>query len=174
VGQPILVKASYFPNWKADGARGPWRIGPNLMVVVPTEEHVTLTYGYTVVDYLGWAIAIASLAGLVLLWRWGPVALPEPRPWFGRADPADFGDTGGPDDGPGGGGAGGGGPPDDGGGAGAPDEAPPDVSPAPPPPPDPKVPAAAFDPAEVILGGIATPSGDESGTPRQGGAHDGA
>ena len=37
-GVPVLVKVSYFPNWQADGAEGPYRIGPNMMVVVPTEH----------------------------------------------------------------------------------------------------------------------------------------
>ena len=43
IGQPVLVKASYFPNWRAKGAKGPYRVTPNLMVVIPTDEHVTLT-----------------------------------------------------------------------------------------------------------------------------------
>ena len=38
VGVPVLVKVSYFPNWQVDGAEGPYRIAPNLMVVVPTEN----------------------------------------------------------------------------------------------------------------------------------------
>ena len=45
VGTPVLVKVSYFPNWHASGADGPWRVTPNLMVVVPTSHDVTLTYG---------------------------------------------------------------------------------------------------------------------------------
>ncbi len=32
VGTPVLVKISYFPNWHASGAEGPWRVTPNLMV----------------------------------------------------------------------------------------------------------------------------------------------
>ena len=43
VGTPVLVKVSYFPNWHASGADGPWRVTPNLMVVVPTSHDVTLT-----------------------------------------------------------------------------------------------------------------------------------
>ena len=43
VGVPVLVKASYFPNWKVDGAKGPYRVAPNYMVVVPTSNRVTLT-----------------------------------------------------------------------------------------------------------------------------------
>ena len=39
VGVPVLVKVSYFPNWRVDGAEGPYRIGPNQMVVVPTVDH---------------------------------------------------------------------------------------------------------------------------------------
>ena len=32
-GVPVLVKASYFPNWEVTGAEGPYRVSPNLMVV---------------------------------------------------------------------------------------------------------------------------------------------
>ncbi len=38
VGVPVLVKVSYFPNWAVDGAEGPYRVAPNMMVVVPTEQ----------------------------------------------------------------------------------------------------------------------------------------
>src|SRR3712207_6886029 len=41
-GVPVLVRVSYFPNWSASGAEGPYRIGPNMMVVVPTDTHVEL------------------------------------------------------------------------------------------------------------------------------------
>jgi hypothetical protein len=64
-GTPILVKISYFPNWHAHGARGPWRVTPNLMVVVPTSHRVTLTYGATPANYLG--IACTAFAALALL-----------------------------------------------------------------------------------------------------------
>jgi len=68
-GSPVLVRASYFPNWKADGADGPWRVTPNLMVVVPTAGHVELRYGTTPVDWVGWALTAAGLAAAVALWR---------------------------------------------------------------------------------------------------------
>ena len=55
VGVPVLVKASYFPNWKVSGADGPYRVSPNLMVVIPTSNHVSLHYGWTDVDLLAWA-----------------------------------------------------------------------------------------------------------------------
>jgi len=62
VGSPVLVKTSYFPNWQATGATGPWRVAPNLMVVVPTSRHVSLHYGFTPVDNLG---RVVTLGGLV-------------------------------------------------------------------------------------------------------------
>ncbi len=65
IGKPVLVKASYFPNWEADGAEGPWRAGPNLMVVVPTAERVELSYGRSIVDYLGGLVFLVGIAGLV-------------------------------------------------------------------------------------------------------------
>ncbi len=66
-GVPVLVKVSYFPNWEADGAEGPYRIGANMMVVVPTSNHVELNYGRTGVDYL---TMLLSLLGVVLCFVW--------------------------------------------------------------------------------------------------------
>ncbi len=65
VGAPVLVKTSFFPNWQASGADGPYRAGPNLMVVVPTANEVELTYGRTGVDWLGILVTAVGLAGLV-------------------------------------------------------------------------------------------------------------
>jgi hypothetical protein len=67
-GSPVLVKVSYFPNWEASGAKGPWRATPNLMVVVPTEEHVELKYRMKAGDYMGWLMTLAGI-GLVVLFR---------------------------------------------------------------------------------------------------------
>ncbi|MGA1439329.1 MAG: hypothetical protein ACO4CU_05845, partial [Ilumatobacteraceae bacterium] len=68
VGVPVLVKVSYFPNWQASGADGPWRIGSNMMVVVPTDTTVELSYGRSLSDHL---TLLATLAGVVLcvVWR---------------------------------------------------------------------------------------------------------
>ena len=73
VGVPILVRTSYFPNWKVEGAEGPYRSAPNLMVVVPTSNEVKLTYGYTGIEMGSYALSAVGLAGLVYLWRSGPV-----------------------------------------------------------------------------------------------------
>jgi hypothetical protein len=63
-GAPVLVKTSYFPDWQATGAEGPFRVTPNLMVVVPTGHTVTLTYGTATVGKVGY---VATGAGVVLL-----------------------------------------------------------------------------------------------------------
>ncbi|HMC43275.1 MAG TPA: 6-pyruvoyl-tetrahydropterin synthase-related protein [Acidimicrobiales bacterium] len=78
-GSPVLVKASYFPNWQASGARGPWRVTPNLMVVIPTSRHVSLHYGYTPVDRAGWAFTLLGALLVVTFWRKGPLPFPEPE-----------------------------------------------------------------------------------------------
>jgi hypothetical protein len=100
VGVPVEVKVSYFPNWQATGAEGPYRVAPNLMVVVPTSHDVTLHYGTTVVDEVGWWITglsvVASLAlgGLALRRRRGrgrpraEMGEVERDPLSGGQDPA--------------------------------------------------------------------------------------
>ncbi len=69
-GVPVVVKISYFPGWSAEGAEGPWRLTPNLMVVVPTAETVTLSYGATALDYAGLALTGVGFVGLGLLAWW--------------------------------------------------------------------------------------------------------
>jgi hypothetical protein len=68
-GTPILVKASYFPNWRVSGAEGPYRVAPNLMVVVPTGEHVELTYGREPIEWVGYALTLLGIGLAVLLAR---------------------------------------------------------------------------------------------------------
>jgi hypothetical protein len=80
VGTPVLVKASYFPNWKVDGAEGPFRVTPNLMVVVPTSKHVHLRYATTGVEYTAYALTLLGIALAIFLARRAAVTMPEPRP----------------------------------------------------------------------------------------------
>ena len=80
VGVPVLVKVSYFPNWKVDGADGPYRVTPNLMVVVPTDTHVELHYGSTSVDYVAYLLTAIGIVLLALLFRSRPA--PPSQPWW--------------------------------------------------------------------------------------------
>ena len=68
-GTPVVVKASYFPNWKASGAQGPWRITPSMMVVVPTSNHVELSYGSTGVDWFARLVTLIGIAALIMFLR---------------------------------------------------------------------------------------------------------
>ena len=79
VGVPVLVKVSYFPNWQASGAEGPWRVAPNLMVVIPTSEHVSLHYGRTPIDLIAIFLTLLGIAGVVWLARTPPLAFPAPK-----------------------------------------------------------------------------------------------
>jgi hypothetical protein len=79
VGQPVLVRASYFPNWNVSGASGPYRVSPNLMVVVPTQQDVTLTYGRSGSEWLGMFLTLLGMLGLLgLRWLPAPVTGDEP------------------------------------------------------------------------------------------------
>jgi hypothetical protein len=62
-GVPVLVRVSYFPNWTADGAEGPYRIGPNQMVVIPTDTHVRMEFERSRSDMFFYGL---TLLGIVL------------------------------------------------------------------------------------------------------------
>ena len=71
VGVPHLVKVSYFPNWTATGADGPWRATPSLMVVVPTSEEVVLEFQDTWAETGGKIATLVGVLGLVGVGIWG-------------------------------------------------------------------------------------------------------
>jgi hypothetical protein len=73
-GVPVMVKTSWYPNWEAEGAKGPWRATPNFMVVVPTSKHVELTFATATVDWAGRALTVVGLIGLGGLVWWGMAA----------------------------------------------------------------------------------------------------
>ena len=69
IGKPVLVRTSYFPNWEATGAEGPYRVSPNLMVVVPTDTSVKLSYGRSGIELISLVLTIVGIAGLFALRR---------------------------------------------------------------------------------------------------------
>ena len=71
VGVPHLVKVAYFPNWTAQGADGPYRAAPSLMVVVPTSENVVLEFARGWPEYGGLIVTVATV---LLLIGWGAMA----------------------------------------------------------------------------------------------------
>ena len=75
-GVPVLVKESYFPNWQVSGAKGVYRVTPNLMLVVPTSNHVRLSYGTTPVDWIGLIFSILGLGAVGYFWKAAPVPYP--------------------------------------------------------------------------------------------------
>ena len=74
IGTPVLVRSSFFPNWTADGAQGPFRVAPNFMVVVPTDTDVELRFTRSATD---WTAIALTLAGLILLAAVGRNRLPS-------------------------------------------------------------------------------------------------
>jgi hypothetical protein len=66
VGVPHLVKVSYFPNWKVMGGDGPYLAAPSLMVVIPTQEHVVLSFANTWAENAGNVLTLIALAGFLV------------------------------------------------------------------------------------------------------------
>jgi hypothetical protein len=62
-GHPLLVKVSYHPRWRAEGADGPYLVSPGLMMVIPRQREVRLAYeGRTWTDRLGRTLFLAAVA----------------------------------------------------------------------------------------------------------------
>ncbi len=65
IGVPVLVKISYFPSWYVSGGTGPYRASPNLMVVIPTSNNVSLHFGRGSYDWLGAFLTGLGIVGLL-------------------------------------------------------------------------------------------------------------
>jgi len=68
VGLPHLIKVSYFPNWTVEGANGVYPVSPHLMMVIPRERVVTLTYARSIWERVGMVVTIGGL--IILLSSW--------------------------------------------------------------------------------------------------------
>jgi 6-pyruvoyl-tetrahydropterin synthase related domain len=67
IGVPVLVRISAFPNWVANGAKGPYRSTPNFMVVIPTKNQVTLSYARSSSERVGLVLSALSMIGLIIV-----------------------------------------------------------------------------------------------------------
>ncbi len=66
VGVPHWIKTSYFPNWKAEGALGPFLASPTMMMVVPTQSDVRLVFERTWAEWLGLVLTFSALSLLIM------------------------------------------------------------------------------------------------------------
>jgi len=67
---PHIIKVSYFPNWKIEGAEKVYLVSPAFMIVYPTRNSVRLYYGKTIPDHVGSALTYAGvLIALTLIFR---------------------------------------------------------------------------------------------------------
>jgi hypothetical protein len=70
IGQPHIIKCSYFPNWKVRGAERVYMVTPCFLLVYPDQPEVELYYGYTVSDNLGRGLsAMATIGMIAIAWR---------------------------------------------------------------------------------------------------------
>jgi hypothetical protein len=66
IGEPHWIKTSYFPNWKAEGADGPYVASPSMMMVVPTQSNVRLSYERTWAEWLGLGLTLIAIGTLLI------------------------------------------------------------------------------------------------------------
>lgn len=65
-GKPHIIKVSYFPNWRVEGAEKIYLVTPAFMLVYPQGRDVRLYYGNTALDYFGLALTFLGLLIVIL------------------------------------------------------------------------------------------------------------
>lgn len=86
-GEPHIIKQSYYPNWKVEGASRIYQVSPNFQLVYPQGGEVRLFYGSTPPDVIGRVMTFVGYALLAcsFLWKrrlndWLERTSPDPRP----------------------------------------------------------------------------------------------
>ncbi|MFH2021252.1 MAG: hypothetical protein ABIJ34_07570 [archaeon] len=67
VGLPHLIKVSYYPNWKVSGASDIYQVTPSFMMVIPNNNVVKLSYGYTFPNIFGYIFTVVGIILLVII-----------------------------------------------------------------------------------------------------------
>jgi tetratricopeptide (TPR) repeat protein len=80
-GKPLLIKVSYHPNWKVEGADQIYLASPAFMLVYPDSSRVRLYYGRSWPDYLG---AVLSILAVLFLAFYPMNRFSMVRQWFSR------------------------------------------------------------------------------------------
>jgi TolA-binding protein len=64
VGKPLLIKISYHPRWKVEGAERIFLASPSFMLIYPEQERVRLTFAPNRADFAGLGLTIMGV-GLI-------------------------------------------------------------------------------------------------------------
>lgn len=65
IGHPHIIRVSYHPNWRVEGADRVYLTTPTFMLVYPNEKKVKLTFAKSIYNYLGEAVSVLALLGVM-------------------------------------------------------------------------------------------------------------
>ena len=65
-GLPVLIKVSYHPNWRVEGAKKIFLASPSFMLVYPETREIRLYFGKSRAQHIGWLITVGALLALPL------------------------------------------------------------------------------------------------------------
>jgi hypothetical protein len=64
-GKPHIIRISYHPNWKVQGAEKIYLVSPSFMLVFPEGEEVKMWYGWSLVDIISYILTFIGILFLV-------------------------------------------------------------------------------------------------------------
>lgn len=71
IGHPLLIRISYHPRWKVEGADAIYLASPSFMLIFPTNNEIRLTFGTTptvwfgyLLTLIGWGILLVRITPL--------------------------------------------------------------------------------------------------------------
>lgn len=61
IGLPHIIRISYHPNWRVEGAKKIYIVSPSFMLVFPEKSKVRLWFGSTIINYVSDALTLVGV-----------------------------------------------------------------------------------------------------------------
>ena len=80
IQRPYLIKVSFHPGWKVEGAERLYLVSPSFMLIYPSQPQVRLYYARSSPDWIGLALTLLGLFAILAVWKFGDLHIKRSPP----------------------------------------------------------------------------------------------
>lgn len=66
INHPHIIRVSYHPNWRVEGAKKVYLVAPSFMLVYPEQNKVRLVFSKSIYNYIGEGLTIIAILGTIV------------------------------------------------------------------------------------------------------------
>jgi len=66
INYPHIIRVSYHPNWRVEGAKKIYLVAPSFMLVYPEQNKVRITFSKSIFNYIGEGLTMIGISGIII------------------------------------------------------------------------------------------------------------